>query len=77
MELLFHTYVNNTMGSVVQSGKTFYKQETNLQWSSTEGQVNSRPTVKSAVTNKYNTPLAEVYLKSYRFFLFRASMYFH
>jgi hypothetical protein len=36
---------------VVQSGKTFYKQETFIKKSSTEGHVNSRPTVKLAISN--------------------------
>jgi hypothetical protein len=77
VELLFYTYVNNTLGTVIQSGKTFYKQETSIKKSSTEGHVNTRPTVKSGITNKCNTPLAKVYLNSYRFFLFHASIYFH
>jgi hypothetical protein len=77
MELLFYTYVNNTLGSVVQSSKTFYEQQTFIKKSSTEGHVNSRPIVKSAITNKCNTLLAEVYLNNYKFFLFHASIYFH
>jgi hypothetical protein len=63
MELLFYAYVNNTLGSVVQSGKTFYKQETFIKKSSTEGHINSRPTVKSTIINKCNTPLAEFLFK--------------
>lgn len=77
MELLFYTYVNNTLSTVVQSGKIFYKQETFIKKSSTEGHINRRPTVKSVITNKCNMPLAKVYLNSYRFFLFHASIYFH
>jgi hypothetical protein len=77
MELLFYTYVNNTLGSVIQSGRTFYKQQTFIKKRSTGGHVNSRPIVKLAITNKCDKPLAEVYLNRYRFFLFHASVYFH
>jgi hypothetical protein len=52
MELLFYTYFNNTLVSVLQSGKKFYKQESFIKKSSSEGHVKSRPIVKSAITKK-------------------------